>query len=60
MRFGRARLQWSLAIVALVALLALISWQGWAAPVEDETASFFAPVQRALRQAAEPIANLLA
>ena len=60
MRFGRARLQWSLAIVALVALLALISWQGWAAPVEDETASFFAPVQRALRQAAEPIADLLA
>ena len=61
MRFGRARLQWSLAIVALVALLALISWQGWAAPVEDETASFFAPVQRQrCGQAAEPIANLLA
>lgn len=60
MRFGRPRLVWSAALAAFIALLALIAWQGWDAPVEDQTASFFAPVQRGLRQAAEPLANLIA
>ena len=59
MRFGRPRLQWAIGLVVLIALLALVVWQGWDAPVEDETASFFAPVQRGLRQAAEPLANLV-
>ena len=59
MRFRRPRLQWSIAIVLLVALLGVIAWQGWDAPVEDEAASFFAPLQRGLRRAAEPLANLL-
>ena len=43
----------------LVALLGVIAWQGWDAPVEDEAASFFAPLQRGLRRAAEPLANLV-
>ena len=60
MRFRRSRLQWSIAIVVLVALLGVIAWQGWDAPVEDEAASFFAPLQRGLRRAAEPLANLVA
>lgn len=60
MRLGRPRLKWSIALVVLVALLALVAWQGWDAPVEDETASFFAPLQRGLRQAAEPLANFVA
>ena len=60
MRFGRPRLKWSIALIVLVALLALVAWQGWDAPVEDETASFFAPLQRGLRQAAEPLANFVA
>ncbi len=59
MRFRRPRLQWSIAIVLFVALLGVIAWQGWDAPVEDEAASFFAPLQRGLRRAAEPLANLL-
>ena len=59
MRFRRSRLQWSIAIVVLVALLGVIAWQGWDAPVEDEAASFFAPLQRGLRRAAEPLANLV-
>ena len=59
MRFRRSRLQWSVAIVVLVALLGVIAWQGWDAPVEDEAASFFAPLQRGLRRAAEPLANLV-
>jgi len=58
-RFRRSRLQWSIAIVVLVALLGVIAWQGWDAPVEDEAASFFAPLQRGLRRAAEPLANLV-
>lgn len=60
MRFGGPRLKWSIALIVLVALLALVAWQGWDAPVEDETASFFAPLQRGLRQAAEPLANFVA
>ena len=59
MRFRRPRLQWTIAIVLFVALLGIIAWQGWDAPVEDEAASFFAPLQRGLRRAAEPLANLL-
>lgn len=59
MRFGHPRLLWSAAVIGFVGLLALIAWQGWDARVEDETASFFAPVQRGLRQAAEPLANLI-
>ena len=59
MRFRRSRLQWSIAIVVLVALLGVIAWQGWDAPVEDEATSFFAPLQRGLRRAAEPLANLV-
>lgn len=59
MRFRQSRLQWSVAIVVLVALLGVIAWQGWDAPVEDEAASFFAPLQRGLRRAAEPLANLV-
>ena len=59
MRFRRSRLQWSIAIVVLVALLGVIAWQGWDAPVEDEAASFFAPLQRGLRRAVEPLANLV-
>lgn len=59
MRLGSPRLQWSLVLIGLIALLALLAWQGWAEPAEDGASSLVAPVQRAFRQASEPIADLL-
>lgn len=54
---GRAR--WLIAIAALVALLTLLGLVGWAATIEDTAATALNPVQRAFRQAGEPISNLL-
>ncbi len=46
-------------IGALVALLTLLGLVGWAATIEDTAATALNPVQRAFRQAGEPISNLL-
>lgn len=54
---GRAR--WLIAIAALVAVLTLLGLVGWAATIEDTAATALNPVQRAFRQAGEPISNLL-
>lgn len=52
-------LRWTLTMAALALLLALIALAGWAASVEDAASSTLGPVQRAFRQAGEPISNLL-
>lgn len=48
-----------LLIVLLVGGLTLLGLVGWAATVEDQAATALNPVQRAFRQAGEPISNLL-
>ena len=53
------RLRWILAMTSLALLLALIALVGWAASLEDAASSTLGPVQRAFRQAGEPISNLL-
>ncbi len=58
-RFLGARTRWIMAIVALVALLTVLGLVGWAATIEDTAATALNPVQRAFRQAAEPISTLL-
>ena len=52
-------LRWTLAMAALALVLALVALAGWAASVEDAASSTLGPVQRAFRQAGEPISNLL-
>lgn len=54
-----ARARWLIAIAALVAVLTLLGLVGWAATIEDTAATALNPVQRAFRQAGEPISNLL-
>ncbi len=54
-----ARTRWILASALLISLLALLGMIGWAATVEDTAATALNPVQRAFRQAGEPISNLL-
>lgn len=54
-----ARTRWVIGIVVLVAVLALLGLVGWAATIEDRAATALNPVQRAFRQAGEPISNLL-
>lgn len=53
------RLRWTLAMAALALLLAVVALIGWAASLEDAASSTLGPVQRAFRQAGEPISNLL-
>ncbi|MCY3732719.1 MAG: rod shape-determining protein MreC [Chloroflexi bacterium] len=53
------RARWLIAIAALVAVLTLLGLVGWAATIEDTAATALNPVQRAFRQAGEPISNLL-
>lgn len=59
LRFLGARTRWVIGIIALVALLTLLGLVGWAATIEDTATSALNPVQRAFRQAGEPISNLL-
>ena len=54
-----ARARWFLGIALLVGALALLGLIGWAATIEDTAATALNPVQRAFRQAGEPISNLL-
>ena len=54
-----ARARWLIAIAALVVVLTLLGLVGWAATIEDTAATALNPVQRAFRQAGEPISNLL-
>ena len=49
-----------LVISLLVGGLTLLGLIGWAATIEDRAATALNPVQRAFRQAGEPISNLLA
>lgn len=58
LRLLGARIRWVLAISVLVAALAMIGLIGWAATIEDTAATALNPVQRAFRQASEPISNL--
>lgn len=51
--------QWLAATAFLVALLATLAATGLVAPLEDTAATVFGPLQRALRQGAEPVANLV-
>lgn len=54
-----ARTRWVLGIGLLVGGLILLGLIGWAATVEDTAATALNPVQRAFRQAGEPISGLL-
>ena len=54
-----ARTRWVLAISLVVGGLILLGLIGWAATIEDTAATALNPVQRAFRQAGEPISNLL-
>lgn len=54
-----ARTRWVLLIVLVVGGLTLLGLIGWAATIEDRAATALNPVQRAFRQAGEPISNLL-
>lgn len=54
-----ARLRWLIAVGLLVGGLVLLGLIGWAATIEDTAATALNPVQRAFRQAGEPISNLL-
>ena len=54
-----ARIRWVLAATLLVGVLALLGMVGWAATIEDTAATALNPVQRAFRQAAEPISSML-
>ena len=51
--------QWLLGMVLLVVVLATLAAVGVAQPVEEAASAVFGPVQRGLRQAAEPVANLV-
>ncbi len=51
--------QWLVAMVLLIAVLGGLAASGVAAPIEDAASAVFGPVQRGLRQAAEPVANLV-
>ena len=46
-------------MAALVALLGGLTLLGWSDPLEEVATTIFGPVQRGLRQAAEPVANLV-
>ena len=60
MELLRSRLaQWLLGMALLVALLATLAAVGVAQPIEEAASTVFGPVQRGLRQAAEPVANLV-
>jgi len=54
-----ARTRWVLGIALLIGALTLLGLVGWAATIEDTAATALNPVQRAFRQAGEPISNLL-
>ena len=54
-----ARIRWVIGIALLVAVLTLLGAIGWAATLEDSAATALNPVQRAFRQAGEPISNLI-
>ena len=54
-RFG----QWLVGMAVLVALLATLAATGVSSPVEEVASAVFGPLQRGLRQAAEPVANLI-
>lgn len=54
-----ARTRWVLLVVLIVGGLTLLGLIGWAATIEDRAATALNPVQRAFRQAGEPISNLL-
>lgn len=54
-----ARTRWVLLVVLIVGGLTLLGLVGWAATIEDRAATALNPVQRAFRQAGEPISNLL-
>lgn len=54
-----ARTRWVLLVVLVVGGLTLLGLVGWAATIEDRAATALNPVQRAFRQAGEPISNLL-
>lgn len=51
--------QWLILMALLIALLTALAVSGAATPVEDAALTVFGPVQRALRHAAEPVANLI-
>ncbi len=51
--------QWLIGMVSLVAVLATLAALGATGPFEEAAATVFGPVQRGLRQAAEPVANLV-
>lgn len=51
--------QWLAGMVLLVALLASLTAAGVVDPLEDAVSTVFSPAQRGLRQAAEPVANLV-
>ena len=51
--------QWVLGMVLLIAVLGTLAAVGVAEPVEEAASTVFGPVQRGLRQAAEPVANLV-
>ena len=56
----RSRLgQWLLGIVLLSVVLATLAAAGLSQPVEEVASTVFGPIQRGLRQAAEPVANLV-
>ena len=54
-----ARTRWLIGISLLIAGLTLLGLIGWAATIEDTAATALNPLQRAFRQAGEPISNLL-
>jgi len=51
--------QWLIGIGLLILLLAGLGAAGLVSPLEEATSAVFGPVQRGLRQAAEPVANLV-
>ena len=51
--------QWILGMAALVALLGVLTAVGLLAPVEEAASTVFGPVQRVIRQATEPVADLV-
>ncbi len=51
--------QWLVGIILLILMLAALGATGAISPLEDVTSVVFGPVQRAFRQGAEPVANLV-
>lgn len=51
--------QWFFGVILLIVLLAGLGASGVVSPLEEATSAIFGPVQRALRQGAEPVANLV-